>query len=574
MKSPARLLFAFQAAIGAFTLVLLPLFPPLVSWRDAFLDGLTQTGTVEDYEDPWVAFTAWKVAVTFLLLIGPTFFMGASFPLASKLYVRDPHRLGRGVGDVYAANTVGAILGAFCASFVLVPWIGLRSAALVAAGLNWVAAAVVVLGGAVGRARSQAWGWVAILALGLVIAVLAIPPTVFHPVFESAEKGKSLVYVDEAVSGTVTIHETPGGFRVIDINGLNVAGTKFGFNCTQKLQAHFPLLFHPEPRRVMQIGFGTGGTCFSVTTHPEVELVDCVEINPGVIRAAPFFLDRNQDVLSDPRARVTIEDARNFVLATDLTYDVILSDSIHPRFTGNGLLYTEDYYALCADILNEGGIVSTWLPTAFLGDEEFRTIIRSMKTSLPHIVVWYMNNTVEGYTIVMGSRTPFSVDVGRLEERLRVPSVRDDLATVHMENVWDLLDCVILSGDSIEPYVGEGLTNTEDRPIIEFRAPRNMSRIYTEYRNLERIIRYRNFPDDVISWGDDPELAAARRKTLERYYEATGKVLLAHQYHLFGQLEVEVRLLEQARQINPDDRDVPFLLHRSRRLLRGEQLDW
>jgi spermidine synthase len=530
------------------------------------------------YHDPWWQFTAWKVGVTFLLMVIPTFCMGASFPLANRLYVRDLRGVVRGVGALYAGNTVGSIVGSFAASFLLIPWLGVRDAAVIMAVLN-LAGAALLLSRRDGRWRagSAVSGWGLTLLAGL-LALLLIPPTVFHPIYASAEKDKSLIHVDETVAGTVTIHETPGGFRVIDINGLNVAGTKFGFHCTQKLQAHFPLLMHPRPRNVMQIGFGTGGTCWSVSLHPEVERIDCVEINPGVIAAAPHFEEINHGIYKpgkDPRVTVTIEDARNFVLTTPHRYDVILSDSIHPRFTGNGLLYTRDYFEICAQVLEEDGIFSTWLPTAFLGDDEFRMIVRTLQSVFPHVLIWYMNNTVEGYTIAMGSRRPFAVDFDRLAERIARPALREDLATVHLENVYDLLDCIILGGANVVSYLGEGLLNTEDRPLIEFRAPRNMNRVVTEYRNLERLLRFRNFPEAMMGgWSADPDTATARRATFLQYFRATGLLLRGHQAHLMGRFPEEQGFYEQALAVNPADRDAVYLTERLERQQHGEMLDY
>ncbi len=574
-RRPVLTLAVFQLAIGLAAVIILPIFTQLIGFRDNFLASLAFEGTLADYKDPWWTFTMWKLVVTFLMMFVPTLMMGASFPLVSRLYVRSREKLARGVGVIYSANTCGAILGAFTASFLLIPWIGLRNAGLLTALLNLVGAALLYARWD-RRWRPKRLGVSAGVVAGvLLLAVWIVPSNVFYPVFASVEKGKDLIYVDEAVSGTVTIHATPSGFRVIDINGLNVAGTKFGFLCTQKLQAHFPLLMHPDPRQVMQIGFGTGGTCFSISTHPEVQNIDCVEINPGIIKAAPFFEENNHNILADPMVSVTIEDARNYVLTTDQKYDVILSDSIHPRFTGNGLLYTSDYFAICADVLKDDGVFSTWLPTSYLGDEEFRIIVRSMQSVFPHILVWYMNNTIEGYTIAMGSRQPFLVDWDQLEERIVVPSVAEDLRAVHVENAYDLFDMVILSGADVAPYLDRGLLNTEDRPIIEFRAPRNMNRDITEYLNLERLIHFRRMPDAIVSsWGAVPETAAARRETLQRYYDGTTTILEAHQRHLTRRYGQEEALLNQALQINPDDRDAPFLLHRLSEMKQGRRVEW
>jgi len=202
-----------------------------------------------------------------------------------------------------------------------------------------------------------------------------------------------------------------------------------------------------------------------------------------------------------------------------------------------------------------------------------------MRASFPHILIWYMNNTVEGYAILMGSRVPFRVDFATLERRMAEPKLDADLAFVHLEDIYDLLDCIALSGPDVDRYLGEGgELNTEDKPIIEFRAPRNMNRIVTEYRNLEEIMRFRAFPETVLAdgWGDDPELAAVRRETLERYFTATTGVLMAHQAHLVGQISREEALLREVLKINPDDRDAPFLLERLDRMRRsgGQDPEW
>ena len=78
--------------------------------------------------------------------------------------------------------------------------------------------------------------------------------------------------------------------------------------------------------------------------------------------ATEHFAPIHRGVLNDPRVRVRIADARSHVAVTGQSYDVILSDSIHPRFRGNATLYTRDYLRRCAARLRPGGLVSTWLP--------------------------------------------------------------------------------------------------------------------------------------------------------------------------------------------------------------------
>lgn len=590
----------FQLGIGFIALILIPLFTPLIGLRESFLAKLSGSGAALDAPDPWWTFTLWKMGAAFAMLLAPTFLMGASFPLAVKIYTRATARIGRGVGNVYAVNTLGAIIGSFLASFVLVGALGVRTSALATAGLS-IALGIIILWFAPVRSLQESSGTarkrrartagklgfaagsigtlrVAAFAVGvasIIIALVAIPENVFVEMYATAEKHMSLIYVDESISGTVTVHQAPSGNRVLDINGLNVAGTKFGFLTTQKLQAHFPLLSHPDPKSVMQIGFGSGGTCWSISRHPGVQRIDCIEISPSVIETAKrFFGDMNHGVLDDPRVNLVIEDARNFVLASKRRYDIILSDSIHPRYVGNGNLYTKEYFELCKGKLTGNGILSFWLPTYLLSVEDYKMIVRTLHSVFPHVVIWYMNNTVEAYSIVMGSMEPIRLDLARVNRALDNEAIFADLATVRMNDPLAIADCLILSGDRVGSFVGEGLLNTEDKPLIEFRAPRNMIRERGEWMNLHELALARQFPGQMlVAFGSTPEEEAEARENLKRYYAATTHVITGHLHHIMGEFNAEISEYEQAVAINPDDSDAPYLANRVKKLLRGERLD-
>jgi spermidine synthase len=592
-----RLFGGLQFAIGLFAILLIPLFAPLIGLRDSFLEILTGEGVGIDTPDPWWQFTLWKMGVAFLLLLVPTFMMGASFPIAAKIYTRSRAAVGRSIGNVSAVNTLGAIVGAFLASFVLVGALGVRTSAIATASIS-IALGATILWLAPTRgpspnagvrrrgrkrpsrepARALRPSGPAAVVVGIVVVVLAVATIgddVFVRMYETAERNMRLVYVDESTSGTVTVHRAPSGNMVLDINGLNVAGTKFGFLATQKLQAHLPLLTHPDPKSVMQIGFGSGGTCSSIATHPGIERIDCVEISPAVIEASTMhFASMGRGVLDDPRVSLTIEDARNYVLATDHKYDVILSDSIHPRYVGNGNLYTREYFELCKDRLADDGILSFWLPTYLLSPAEYKMIVRTLRAVFPHVIIWYMNNTVEAYSVAMGSANPLFLDLERVRRSLEVEAVRADLAVVRMDRPLEIVDCLAVHGRAVGPYVGEGLLNTEDRPLIEFRAPRNMIRERGEWMNLREIVEARSFPDDVVvNWGATPEEAEAAVAEMRTYYAATTYVLAGHLHHIARNLRAEVEAYERALAINPEDRDAPYLGNRAVRISRRERVD-
>src|SRR5262245_17409835 len=90
--------------------------------------------------------------LSFTLLVFPTLLMGATLPVLSRFFVRSFAQFGRRVGDLYATNTLGAVIGCAAAGFYLIPTLGMRATVFVAAGVNLVIALVILI---VDRVRAK-----------------------------------------------------------------------------------------------------------------------------------------------------------------------------------------------------------------------------------------------------------------------------------------------------------------------------------------------------------------------------------------------------------------------------------
>jgi spermidine synthase len=81
-----------------------------------------------------------RLVASLLLLSVPAAAMGATFPIASRWFVQPKGQAAHDAGVFYAANTIGAAVGALLAGFVLLPFLGLAGATWVGVSLNVVAA--------------------------------------------------------------------------------------------------------------------------------------------------------------------------------------------------------------------------------------------------------------------------------------------------------------------------------------------------------------------------------------------------------------------------------------------------
>ncbi len=436
-------------------------------------------------------------AVT-LLFLPVTVLFGASFPLA---VAADPVRRSAGehAGVIAAANTVGGIAGAVAAPFLLVPWIGCQRTLLLFAGVH--------LGVALWLRRQRVFAATAavVVAAGVLIWTALPSDWVLRQATAVDSERTELVELIESLSATVLVkrYDDPAGtWYSLELNGVNVAGTEPALLAIQQLQGNLPMLQARHTRRVLHVGFGSGGTCWAVTRYP-IDRVDVVEIAPEVLHASDsHFADINHGVLQEPVVNVVVNDGRNFLLATDTTYDAILSDSIHPLYAGNSTLYTREYFELCRAHLEPGGVTSMWLPIYSLDRGSLLRILRAFHEVFPRTVVWYDISTPNDYTVVTGM-----VENGPIEivwDRMNVPGVTESLAIANVFSREGLMADMLLGPAEVAKLTADVPPFIDDLPYVEYTAGRLLARDLTWFDNLVMLFNARaitsSFPEDAGDW--------------------------------------------------------------------------
>ena len=255
----------------------------------------------------------------------------------------------KSTGRLYGLNTLGAIWGRSSTTAWLIPALGAQRSIIVLAGLQ---AAL----GAPGdpparRPRPVAATGERDRRLGAArrTGVRAEPVSPrSRSVYARQEPGKLLALV-EGSGAAVTVHQR-GPHRPGD---LDQRSQRRGDEPSPPGHPEAPgpsagLLASQPPVRSSRsasdrVGPVTRSACIARSSRSR-----SLELNPDVLAVATeWFADVNHGVLDDPRVRVRIVDAKSHVAVTDQTYDLILSDSTHPRFRGNAALYARDYFANC-----------------------------------------------------------------------------------------------------------------------------------------------------------------------------------------------------------------------------------
>ena len=499
---------------------------------------------------------------TFTIMLIPTLLMGMTFPLVSRIYTTNIEQRGRSIGRVYAINTLGAIFGSFIAGFILIPIVGVIKGIIIMSLINLFIGSMIILF-ATHLTPSQKTSTVVGFAVLLLVVAILLPKDIVAKVFAQRRPGFRLVYIKEGVTTTVTIYENlHEPEREIGANGYCVAGTNYMLRTTQKIQGHFPLLFHPDPKTVLTVGFGSGETAWTISQH-DVDEIHAAEISPEVLEVSSrFFTETNHNITKNPIFTAIIMDGKNYVLMTEKTYDVIMNDSIHPGLSGNGSLYTKEYFESCKAHLNPGGVMSSWIPLFQMSDLDFKVLLKTFREVFPFTTVWFGNNCLNRHALLFGSPHPnFTIDFRLLEERITDPTIYNSLKEIHIENAYDVLDCFVMGSETVDEYVGNVFLNTDDNAFLEFSTPRCPDSKYVWWQKLSLFKEKRESVYPYLTHvGDTPEARAHVKAKLQTYFESTEILLQGLMEKLRDKNSQAVNHYRTALLMNPDHRGIKRLI--------------
>lgn len=566
VRSLTRVYAGTQLVIAIAALAIVPVFGELPSW----LRGMFQTHG-KDFADSFAMLHLTEFAIVFALFLVPTLVMGATFPLAAKLVTHDFTQVGRSVGRVYAANTVGAILGSFGGGFVLLPLCGLQGAIEAGAAVNLAAAALAMRGSArlLMVAGALAFGlpplfgahllprWDArVLDSGVYLyAIKQVSGERDDGAGDSGDGptgkgGYRPVFFREGVSATVSVYRRDARSVALRINGKTDASTT-GDLPTQLLVGHLPMMIAPNIDRVLVIGLGSGLTLGAMSRYPAQSL-DYVELCPEVDEAARLhFKDFNGDAFRDPRVRAIINDGRNHVALTDRVYDVISSQPTNLWIAGVGSLFTQEYFRQCRARLAAGGVLCQWLQAYKLGPEDFRSVLATFRTVFPECTLW--EPKPGGDYALIGFTTPLHFDLDRAAERFAREAVKQDLRRVCVHRWQDLCGYLILGPEQIQALAEGATLNTDDRAFLEFSTPRSVYRS-TRKGQLEMIQAHRIDPVPLLL-AERPDDASRRGLEGELTRVARAHALSARGLEHWAETRFEEarEQFEKARTLNPTD---------------------
>ena len=327
---------------------------------------------------PGVAFGLHQVFVaSFLILLPVSLSHGALFVTGCGLFSRTTGQRAAGIGKVYLYETLGTVAGGVVFTWLLITRLTSFQIALALSLANFL-----VCLGLVAMPRKRAgrwefrggtWAWVTALGTLLAAGMLFGPgaETLHRLSIERQYPFQEVVHYQNSRYGNVTVTKNAGQYTYF-ADGMPLLTTPTPHVASAEDFAHFPLLFHPAPERVLVLSGGAGGLLREILKHP-VQQVDYAELDPLILETLRLFPDPlTQTELDDPRVRVHHVDGRLLVSRSErFTYDVVLLGLTEPQDLQTNRFFTREFFLLVQGKLRPGGLLALRLPGSltYLGPE-------------------------------------------------------------------------------------------------------------------------------------------------------------------------------------------------------------
>ncbi len=412
-----------------------------------------------------------------LLLVGlSSLLMGFAFPLANAHLQRSRGEIGHRAGGLYAANTVGAVIGSLATGFLLIPWMGSqRTLAILTACFG--VATLALIGCALERSSVRRTATQADLvrlgaltcSLITVIVWISLPPMwlLTRNLPEPRDGGRYLD-IAEGVNEVVAVDQQEDGVLALETDGHPMSDTSSSGERYQRAFSHLPLLMSDHPLDVLVICFGVGNTVQAALLHPSVRRVDVADLSKQVLEHAHYFRGLVGEVLDDPRVAAYIDDGRQRLrMAAPETYDLITLEPPPIAFAGVSSLYSREFYELARSRLKPGGYLTQWLPIYQASPYEQRAAVRSFQEAFPRAVL--LSGAGEELILLGEAGGDAHLDLDRVERRLaESPAVERDLQRQDLGTLTHLAGTFIAGGEELNKATAGVKPVTDDNPSLEW----------------------------------------------------------------------------------------------------------
>lgn len=474
-----------QVVMGLMALATLVLYGRSFEAMQVILKTLSKT------DSGYIAFNFASHFISLAIMFPAAFCAGMTLPLITNALLKQGSGE-KSIGAVYAANTIGAILGVFAAIHLGMPLLGLKGLITFGAAIDIILGLALLWRVVESKPMSKPGFKLRVVPImATVVGVVAVVGSLLwveldtlkmaSGVYRHGElftpQGSQLLFHQDGKTATVDMVRTSNSTS-IRTNGKSdaainlVDGTQPSPDeITMIMTAALPLAMRPDARTAAVIGFGSGLTSQSLLSNPGLTEVDTMEIEAAMVEAANGFRPRVEAVFSDVRSRIFIDDAKTFFSTHAKKYDIIVSEPSNPWVSGVSSLFSHEFYRLIGRHLQEDGLLVQWIQLYEIEPTLIASILQALGANFSNYVIYATDNS----NLLIVATNGSSALVAK-PELFKMPLLAKELERVRIRNLADIEVRRIGGKKLLHPLFASFSiqSNSDYFPVLDLNAPRSM----------------------------------------------------------------------------------------------------
>jgi spermidine synthase len=219
-----------------------------------------------------------------------------------------------------------------------------------------------------------------------------------------------------------------------------------------------------------------------------------------------YFSEFNENVGSNPRVQVRIDDGRHYLLTADETFDAVTTDLVDPWVKGTAALFTKEFFEAVKQRLNPGGVVTIFVQLYETSPEAVKSEVATFFDVFPNSAIFGNTRQRRGYDMVLVGRVePLQIDVDEMEQRLSSPEyarVKESLRSIGIASAPELLATYAGRPSDLSEWLRQAPINRDRDLRLQYLAGMGMNMFQNEeiYADL---LAYRRFPEKLFVGSDE-----------------------------------------------------------------------
>jgi spermidine synthase len=215
-----------------------------------------------------------------------------------------------------------------------------------------------------------------------------------------------------------------------------------------------------------------------------------------------YFSEHNFSVVTNPKTRIHIDDARHYLMTTDETFDAITSDPLDPWVKGAAMLYSREFFETVKERLNPGGVVTLFVQLYESNNEAVKSEVATFLEAFPNGMIFGNTNEGAGYDMVLlGQVEPTVINLDEIQAKLTRPEyqpIAQSLAEIGMYNVVDLFANFAGNRQQLQPWLADATINRDRNLKLQYLAGLGVH-LYQSDVIYAGMLRYAEFPQETFT---------------------------------------------------------------------------